>query len=281
MNNARYTQNLTLQTHNNMSMKYYKTRPIKMTPVSARDQRLARAKQQQNVARALGRIPQRMEIVQMRPNNQIYGRGGDELKGVDTLMPTGAISTTNTNGTTVVCNLVQQGAGSWNRIGKRIRMKSIRYKGIIDFSCIATATNLTNNTCRIVLVYDKQPSGGAIPTFDQIFGNTDQAGTETSNFLDNVRVDNTSRFNVLKDDVIDSDFSSVPTAAGGVNWQKCIDIFVPLKGLETVFSGQSAPMTIADISTGALYLITRAELAVAGSNIVTIQNSAVKLRYYD
>ena len=59
-----------------------------------------------------------------------------------------------------------------------------------------------------------------------------------------------------------------------------MDRFIPLKGLETIYSGQSSPCTIADISTGALYIIFRSETSNGASNWA-VKNSIGRLRYYD
>lgn len=205
-----------------------------------------------------------------------------ELKGVDlqtNLVAGNVLATTNTNGAIALLNAVQPGTGSWNRIGKRIRMKSIRYRMILQSNANGVA-ELINNTIRVTLVYDRQPSGNAIPAFDTIFGSTDQTGAEACNsFLDSQRYDNTGRFTILKDDVIDSDMAEV-VGGGAVEWQKTLDCYVKLKGLETIFSGQSNPCTIADISTGALYLVFRGEVN-NGFTRWSVANTQVRLRYFD
>lgn len=200
-----------------------------------------------------------------------------ELKSVDfnvNLALGSVLSTTNTNAGIAVCNLIQPGTGSWNRIGKRITMKSIRYRFVLLNICDLSIGN-RNNTIRVTLVHDKQSSGNAIPSFNEIFGVTDQAGTEsTSSFLDPLRVDNTSRFNVIRDDVVASDNN-------GIEWEGIMDRYVSLKGLVTTYNGQSAPQTIADISSGALYLVFRGETNAAPSGQWIVQNSTCRLRYYD
>jgi len=207
---------------------------------------------------------------------------GLELKSMDTNvdLPAGnVLATLTTNGAIAPLNLIQPGTGSWNRIGKRIRMKSIRYKFTAQMAATGVA-EIINNGLRVTLVYDKQPSGAAIPAWDVIFGSTTQAGVEAATtYLENQRVDNTGRFTVLKDDVFTSDLSSV-VAAGTCEWQCNVDRYVKLKSMETIFSGQSNPCTIADISTGALYLIFRAEIN-NGFTRWQIKDSVCRLRYYD
>ena len=58
-----------------------------------------------------------------------------ELRGVDTsLQQTAApiLDTTNTNAQIFVLNLIVPGNGSWNRQGRRVTMKSLRFFGIVD-----------------------------------------------------------------------------------------------------------------------------------------------------
>jgi len=213
-----------------------------------------------------------------------------ELKGVDTEIGSvigSVINTTNTNGDAVVLNLIQTGNGSWNRVGKKAILQSLRLFGTLNWKYYPTApTNgVLANAARMVVVWDKQPSSGAIPTYDTIFGTTDQAGTESTDYLDPVRYDNTGRFSVLKD----CKLAFTPQALGATGSASVltvsvmIDEFVKLKGRETIFSGQSTPMTIADISTGALYVFFRSKyLANDGENQVEIGNDfKARLRYTD
>jgi len=250
------------------------------TNLMSRDQRLAMARAQQNKLVYQGRRPANLPFA----GQQIVRRSnvGPELKGVDSnVNDASVLATTNTNAGIVVLNLVQQGNGSWNRVGKKITMKSVRIRGIATSTTINNATQIQNNVMRMTVVYDKQPSSGAIPTFDQIFGNTAQDGAETSRFLDGLRFDNTGRFQVIKDQLVTSDMAEFSGAAGLVEYDIPFDMFINLKGLDTIFSGQSNPMTIADISTGALYFIARADSSTATTNLFSIKSSTTRLRYYD
>jgi len=213
-----------------------------------------------------------------------------ELKGVDTEVGSAVnniLSTTNTNGDAVVLNLIQTGNGSWNRVGKKAVLKSLRLYGTINWSYypLAPANAVQSNAVRMVVVWDKQPSSGSIPTYDTIFGTTDQSGTESTDYLDGVRYDNTGRFSVLKDCKIafTPQAYGLPGTASYLTVTEMVDEFVKLKGRETIFSGQSTPMTIADISTGALYVYFRAKYAGGdGENDVSIGNDfKARLRYTD
>lgn len=203
-------------------------------------------------------------------------------KGMDTdvsLSP--AISTTSTNASSFVLNLVQQGAGSWNRVGRKIVPKSLRIKGFANIASTPTfATGAAiSNFLRMVVVWDKQPSGGAIPTFDSIFGITTQDGTESCpDITCPPRYDNMDRFRVLLDRCYGQDQTVVPAFGTGPNNQQLVpvDEYIKLSG-ECVYSGQSNPMTIADISSGALYLYFRAANNLAAGTAAF--DGIARLRY--
>lgn len=210
-----------------------------------------------------------------------------ELKGLDTdidIASGSLLNTTNTNGASVVLNLIQAGTGSWNRIGRKVTMKSLRLKGTAryEYASAATTGDLIGATMRMVVVYDRQPSSGSIPTFDTIFGRTAQDGTESCEFLDNLRFDNTGRFRVVCDKVI-SATPQTENSSGGTSDNVLMlfdfDHYVKL-GQEAIYSGQSSPMTIADISSGALYIYYRASANSATSQWY-INNASARLRYMD
>lgn len=210
-----------------------------------------------------------------------------ELKGVDTpITVSDVLATTNTNVDVLPLNLVAPGNGSFNRVGRKIRMKSVRLFGEIAavFGHEAVTGTLNSITVRCILVYDRQPSG-VLPTFDTIFGHTLADGTEACTLLDPLRYDNFDRFVIIKD----TRKSMNPTLSneqGGTTDLLVIrtqfDQYVRLKDLDVVYSGQSAPQTIADISSGALYWIVRASANTASTTEVTVtNNSFARLRYKD
>jgi len=193
--------------------------------------------------------------------------------------------TTNTNASSFTLNLVRPGTASYNRVGRKISLLSVRLRGFFQLNSLAAATTglLTGNMVRMVVVYDKQPSG-AVPAFDTIFGHTDQAGTESSIFLDPVKYDNMSRFQILKDCVIDMNLLTENQEGGTTDEVQQIysfDEYVKLGGRETVFSGQSSPCTIADISSGGLYVFFRAATNITSSFIGLGADSVARLRYID
>lgn len=254
---------------------------------SVRAAQMSLAQRQREVQRR-----QRMAGFKVTQFQQILQKNSGELKGMDTDLALGSVgapilSTTGTNGDAVVINLVRTGNGSWNRAGRKIFLKSLRLQGYAQYHYAneATTGDLEGATLRMVVVWDKQPSGAAIPQFDEIFGVTDQAGTETTTVLSPRRYDNMSRFQVLSDDYIDCSPQANDTNAGGstdsVKSVYHIDKFIKLGNRTSVFSGESTPMTIADISSGALYFYCRATRSTANTQgwVLPVMNG--RIRYTD
>lgn len=212
-----------------------------------------------------------------------------EKKGMDTNIGTAVQTVTNATGDNedmVVCNLIRTGTGSFNRIGRKVRLQSIKIQGTATCMTnhILATGDLLSNTLRQVIVWDKQPSG-VLPVFSTIFGTTNQAGAESTDYLDPLKYDNMDRFQIIRDKRIihnpmvhnDQGASEDRTYS-----DYSLDEFIKLGGRETVYSGQSTPMTIADISTGALYIIYRSETDSEASTRWNVNpNCKVRLRYSD
>lgn len=223
-----------------------------------------------------------------RSGRAVVYRSSGETKGVDTSLATAnVVSTVATNDDAFVLNLVQQGAGSWNRVGRKVRLSSVRLWGTCEYVYISPAAGtgtVESNTLRMVVVWDSQPSGASIPSFDDVFGTTSQTGTESTTFLDPLTYDNMGRFKVLRDSRICANPNFQHNTNGSVddvNMTFIFDEYIKLNGRETIFSGQSNPMTIADVSTGALYVYFRAAKNSADSTFSVNADAKARLRYTD
>lgn len=214
-------------------------------------------------------------------------KNSGEKKGVDqALTQADIVATTNTNDNALCLNLVRPGSGSYNRVGRKIFNKSIRLTG--DAYCTlgpdATTGIIAGSALRMVVVWDKQPSG-ALPTFDDIFGVTAQDGTESSVVCAPPRYDNMGRFQILRDKTLIADPPGPAYTSGTTDVYQCVihfDEYVKLGNRTTVFSGQSSPCTIADISSGGLYVYFRSDFYTNGTREWTIYaNSNARLRYSD
>lgn len=227
--------------------------------------------------------PKRQKIVKVAPLRRIpqQPRGRAlELKGVDNAFnETIGPSDMATSVDVMPINLVAPGTGSWNRIGRQIIMKSLRYNGIFVWTRSADAT-VEYAWIRQVLVWDLQPSG-ALPVKSDIFGYTPQNGTESSNIYAQIRYDTMGRFKILRDDIMTLNVDSLATTAATSLQQVChFDNFVDLGIKKTTYQGQSTPATIGDISTGALYLVTMSSLTIAeGASL--IRRGDWRLRFTD
>lgn len=207
-----------------------------------------------------------------------------EKKGVDTDLTGNCSATTNTNTSTFAVNLTEPGTNSWNRIGRKMHLKSLRVR-LVPGIAYATDNGARSAMIRVVVVWDKQPSG-VLPTFDTIFGNTTQDGTESVlEMTAPIRYDNMDRFKILRDVLRPVNQQSQQTTGTmtliNSNFGEFIDEYIDLKGLESVFSGQSSPTTIADLSSGGLYVIYRAQFDSASGDVTPSVTGFARLRYTD
>ncbi|AUM61629.1 capsid [uncultured virus] len=216
-------------------------------------------------------------------------------KGNDAAIVTGTIPlTTNDNTGIQVLNLVPPGTGSFQRNGRAIGLDNVRLKLQTRVECAPEAVtgDYYGISVRHVLVWDKQPSGAAIPNFSTIFGLTTQNGVESSSWNAPVSYDSMERFKILKE--VCHDFNPgvlanlPPESAGTSNKFQMVaedDIFYKFKEGKyiTNFGGQAVTATIADINTGALYLVSRAYTATStGSTSANLSNTSFcRFRYHD
>lgn len=142
--------------------------------------------------------------------------------------------------TIALLNTVPQGAGTSQRVGKRIMLKSLQGRGLISSN-----STTTNSDVAFMVVYDKRPIG-TLPAV------TDILNTATSASFNNDT--NSGRFRILKRVnrvVIGGGVSANLTAKSA----HTADFFLNLRGLPQVFKAAGTG-AIGDIEEGALYLIT-------------------------
>lgn len=156
-------------------------------------------------------------------------------------------------------NLAQQGTGISQRDGNKISMKSLRIRMALNIAALQANTATSN--VRVMLIYDRQPNAAYIAS-NAILGESLQSNTiGTGTMFSNLNPNFFERFRVLMDKqqtlppfdngVIGSTGLTGPTALETFK----IDEFIPLKDLETLFNGTANPMTIAQVTTGALLLV--------------------------
>lgn len=192
-----------------------------------------------------------------------YSRSQVEKKFIDIASATYVCDTT---GSVTPLNLCDEGTSVSQRIGRKICMKSVQVRGLIDPVDGATTATLA----RVMLIWDKQVNG-VTATIAEILS----AATANSY----MNLDNRERFVVLMDkhysigafsNVATTAYAQSPTVAHINKYKK-----IPA-GSFTIYDGTGAG--IADINTGALYLVTiGSQAAGAGARLT----AACRVRYTD
>lgn len=166
----------------------------------------------------------------------------------------------------VLLNGVQAGASQVNRIGKRINMKSLLFRGSITHE--ANAIGGTNDFLRWMIVYDRQ-TNGAVFTITQLLENTDNAGGSSTTPRSAINSEQEDRFMILHDSKHQCAASLTGAAEQVIeNAGKdfCFSKVVKMKDLITNYDGTANPATVAQIVNGSLYVVTLGALAAANSS---------------
>lgn len=195
-----------------------------------------------------------------------------EKKVVDTQMY-GDVSTT---GAFFPLCVPVPGAGMNQRIGRKLTIKSVQMKGIVQLELAATPTGAVTaeaNHLRMILLYDKQPNG-ALPALADVL-----TGGQTVNDLFNI--DNRDRFTILKDKVWSFDPMIYDSTNNAYAWNRTCAYCKLYKklNLETVFNAGTAG-TSADINSGNLVVLWLANTPAGVDKNVDIYVNA-RVRYLD
>jgi len=199
-----------------------------------------------------------------------------ELKCVDFQTPDTAdwVTSLSSGSTTaeglMACNLIRVGASNFERIGREIKLKSL----LVNLRFGVGATD-GPNVIRVVVVWDTRPED-TMTTWDNIFHlqkNDGSAQLPGAGPLYPPSMATRDRFRILRDERI-----QINPGVGEAGDYFC-RMYVPLKGMKTTFQGTTTTPTLANISTGALYLGVRCTQANSAS--VSQGDSFVRLRYHE
>lgn len=229
-----------------------------------------RGRYEKKPKRFIGPMPRNIGGGYQRGRESTLGGTRGELKAFDVsnfnLAGTGA-------GSFRVLNVPINGAELYQRIGRKIYMKNLQIKGLINYTAVAAAAG--QDFLRLVLYYDAQPNAAQCVIGDLFADSNAGAGV---NAFSKINLTNRARFQILRDFQI-----MTPLIAAGTNWEGpdqskdfSVDWFVKLKGLETEYNGVNGG-TIADVTSGALGLVL---FDLANSNQWQL-SCATRLRYYD
>jgi len=184
----------------------------------------------------------------------VKARSADEKKFVDTEINTDI----DTTGTVTPINLVATGTDFFNRIGRKILIKSFQVRAFLGIENVNQGSGV-----RYMLVYDKQ-TNGALPAVGDILG----IPTTSNPFTAMLNLNNRDRFVILWDKIYRMDLGS------GI-----ITVLKKYKKLshETVYSGTTA--AIGSIATGGLYLLQIGSVASGMTDVD--QTAVVRIRFTD
>jgi len=174
---------------------------------------------------------------------------------------------------------VEQGAGIPNRIGNKIALKSLRIRGTLELT--GNGGTPPPQNARFMVVYDRQVNG-TYPATNTILSDITTANTiSPGNYLSSINPSFFDRYIVLCDKLFI--LGSMPTNStdqGPTEMKQfVIDEFIKLKGLETVFTSSTAGAPIADITTGALYIIGWGD--AQNGQEPYFMTAKTRLRFYD
>lgn len=211
---------------------------------------------------------------------------GGEIKSLDTIAPNAGVTqagfTCNATASLVVLNPVTIGSSMWNRVGRKISLKSIRIRG--QFLQTGHNDMQSGQYARLTLIYDKQPNG-ALPSISDVFQDQVNSASDSHATYPNsgVNLNNRDRFEVIADEQWYLSGGNQSTSTAGVMTATAksmeINLFRKLKGRETHFKADSSPGVIGDLATGSLVLITQGD--IASGDEPWQMNLACRLRYSD
>lgn len=159
----------------------------------------------------------------------------------------------NTTGTVTLLATVPQGTSVNTRVGKKIRLKGLQGRGSMNSNSAAAANDVS-----FLIVYDKRPTG-SLPVV------TDILVSANSNSMNNDA--NSGRFRILKR--VDCTLNGSTSLGITSNTQVSADFYLDLKGLPVEYEAAGTG-AIADISLGALYLVTVGSITAGTSAAILL-----------
>lgn len=201
-----------------------------------------------------------------------YGVTSNERKVQDIAVTTYQV---NTTGDFVLIHIPQLGTDYTARIGRKTHVKSVYIRGFIatepSLQVPAAPISTVTQQARFILFVDSQPNG-AEPAV------TDLLNTATP--ASQLNLNNRDRFRIIKDKVYTfGPIKVIDTATQAYAWStgmqsagfKCYKKL----NLETIFNGTNGG-TIADITSGALYMFWIGSAAAGTGDVNAIVSSRVR-----
>lgn len=186
-----------------------------------------------------------------------------ELKVMDLINASYAIENTGTQ--LALLNGCAPGSNNFNRIGRKLQLKSLQIHG----SIASTDGTTLDAKFRMAIVYDKQANGAA-PTYSDIFTSQDISGVTNSTTSAMVNLNNRDRFEIIRDTflVLGGKDTTATQSYSGTPTIVPIDMFIALNNRVTIYNAGTAG-TVGDITSGSLYVFFIATQAnTTGGNFI-------------
>lgn len=220
----------------------------------------------------------RMPMVRAVPAARNVGARA-EVKTVDLAAAT---YTLNTTAVFTPINIIQEGPGFNQRVGRKVMLKSLHLTGYLSSS--GNVTTNTSEYTRILLVYDRQPNG-AVPTLADVLQDVTFNGTTSTGAISGLNMNNSERFLIIRDSRFFSPSNGNAAAlsdqvASNIDYtvNKCnLNEFCRLNNLQTHYQASAGAVT--DISSGSLLLITFGNVAPGSEGYAA--HLKLRLRYHD
>lgn len=189
-------------------------------------------------------------------------------------------------------NGVRSGTSIYQRVGNQVNMRSIQLSGCVNPNFGRTNVQQTALHLRMLVVYDRQPTT-TFPFITDIIGGYDENLTGMINAFSYPNPNGNDRFKVLIDKkwTIPMGGSIIPvnppgeaqywmsTGWNGSQTKFAINDYKKLPyGCTSKYRTNSDPITLADFTTGALYLITLSDEENTTNNTQYIYESELTCR---
>lgn len=189
----------------------------------------------------------------------------------------------DSTGTVTALCIPAQGAGPNQRLGRQTELDNLYVTGYVTATGSAT-TDILPDLGRLLVVYDRSPVGSN-PAISDIIQDLNAAGSTATSALSGVNLNNKKRFVILMDQRIflpgaKGNTGTNPTIfAQDQSQSLVIKRFIKLGGLMQEY--KSSTPGVADLTTGAIFLVTLSETTAAASTTIWKYLGFVRLNYRD
>lgn len=187
----------------------------------------------------------------------------------------------------ILLNPVQEGTNYCNRVGRKIELVNLQVNLRLLPSKMGTA-NATGakQRARLVIIYDRQPNGANPASWGTVFTTIPGNGTATPSVDSAPNLDNRERFIVIRDYrwmlpaySTDANGAVISPLTDQVNFSFNVNDFSKkVRGLSTMYGSTANPVTIANVTTGAILLATVSDTSAAGAWSI---EGETRIRYKD